>query len=300
MWNLDTPNIEAREAFKACISRAIASDKLAILTPYEEPVVEAADRFETACRAKNLHRLNVADFRPPASRMAAGDAKELKKMYNDRMAPKTAGGHAIYSRIFNLATKCPLCGVGTVRQLDHHLPKGFYPYLAVVPSNLVPVCSDCNHGKNDTVPRSHSEQTLHPYFDDIDQDRWLRAEFTEEIIEAGTEPTEGAGWTWQVRFYVEPPQHWDGRLAARVRHHFTAYGLDDLYRKQVADELTGIGYQLDLVLNSAGPSAVQQQLQDTAHSRARPRHNTWMVALYEALASNPWYYSGGFRIVAEG
>lgn len=168
-----------------------------------------------------------------------------------------------------------------------------------MPANLLPVCSDCNFLKNDQTPLNHEGQTLHPYFDDIEGERWLRAEF---IVEEPTMDGNVArsATSWKVRFFVEPPPDWDRHLAARVEHHFKVFWLAKLYEEQTADELTTIGLSLVEVFDAGNSEDVQAHLLDLARTRARPRQNNWMVALYEALAACSWYCSGGFRLVASG
>ncbi|MQS17631.1 hypothetical protein F7Q99_36950 [Streptomyces kaniharaensis] len=217
-------------------------------------------------------------------------------MYNRRMRGLEHPGRPIYERIKNLQPKCPLCGIGRVRQVDHHLPKSRYPYLAVAPVNLVPVCGDCNFVKLDQIPASKEEQTLHPYFDNVEDERWLRAEF---LIH---KPDNGDAGTvdWQVRFFVDPPDVWDPQLGARIIHHFNVFHLAEVYEAQVADELDTLGFMLETVFDGGGCEDVRAHLLDVAHQRTRPRQNNWMTALYEALAASDWYCSGGFTLVAAG
>jgi hypothetical protein len=117
---------------------------------------------------------------------------------------------------------------------------------------------------------------------------------------ASTPATVSNATTWYVRFFVDPPANWDQQLAARAKYHFDAFDLAKLYEEQAADELTGIELTLETAFDAGGSDDVRAHLLVMACSRARPRKNTWMVALYEGLASNPWYCSGGFRQVAAG
>lgn len=207
-------------------------------------------------------------------------------------------GRPVYDGIRNQRIKCPLCGIGAVRQVDHHLPKSVYPYLAVVLTNLLPVCSDCNFLKNDQIPISLVEQTLHPYFDNIENERWLYAEL---YVEAPALTANGAAATsWRVRFFVRPPSEQDPHRAARVAHHFKAFKLDKLYEEQTADELVTVGHALADVFDAGGSTDVRAYLLDLARFRTNGRLNNWMLALYEALAASDWYCSGGFRLVASG
>lgn len=47
---------------------------------------------------------------------------------------------------------CPVCGLGTIYQYDHFIPKGskypIYPFSSVNPKNLIPICQGCNGPKS--------------------------------------------------------------------------------------------------------------------------------------------------------
>jgi hypothetical protein len=172
-------------------------------------------------------------------------------------------------------------GQRVVTTLDHYLPKAHYPALAVAPLNLVPACSDCNKAKLAAIPRCATEVALHPYFDDIDDHRWLRA----EVI--ASDPA-------ALVFRVEPTAAWNDVLQRRVQHHFRAFGLAELYATEAAEELLHIRFQLQELSRLAGPHAVRSQLQDDATSCAHARPNGWRAASYEAWAASDWFCDGGF------
>ncbi|MEV5842210.1 hypothetical protein AB0M32_09550 [Streptomyces sp. NPDC051985] len=134
--------------------------------------------------------------------------------------------------------------------------------------------------KANTAPATADEQTLHPYFDDIDQDVWLTATVVEEIPCA-------------MQFAVTPPAHWTPELVRRVEGHFLAFGLGDLYALEASDELVGYnGYFTDLA--NQGSDVLRAHLADVADSQVAARRNHWQTATYRALSSNTWFCSGGF------
>ncbi|MCT9080475.1 hypothetical protein [Streptomyces fulvoviolaceus] len=282
-----------------CISSSISSAKLTLLTGYENAIVGAADVYEQACRTATLHELEPSAFAPDPSKKK--DADDLIDMYERRMDPHHPG-RPVYDEARNRPTKCPMCGVGSVRQVDHHMPKSGFPYLATVPINLLPICSDCNFAKNDRAPKRYVEQTLHPYFDDVDGERWLKSRLITQLPDGQTyeaQPHDRPA-NWFVNFYVDPPASWDPNLTARVAHHFEIFKLADLYEDQAADDLPGIELSIEEAFQAGGTADVRTQLEGLARSRARVHKNTWMVALYEGLASSDWFCSGGFRQVAAG
>jgi hypothetical protein len=164
-------------------------------------------------------------------------ADEMSAIYTGRMAKKGGPGRSIYDELMATPAhgRCPLCGHRQVSTLDHHLPKAHYPALAVAPVNLVPSCMDCNKAKTNTFPLASEDETLHPYFDDIEDDPWLRADVIHTAPAA-------------LRFYVDPPAEWDDTITARVRLHFKIIGLGALYAAQAAEEMLNIRHYLSQAL----------------------------------------------------
>lgn len=82
--------------------------------------------------------------------------------------------------------------------------------------------------------------TLHPYYDNVEQERWLCARVHET-----SPPT--------VRFEVRPPKSWPSGLTDRVRRHFATFDLGLLYSMQAARLISGIQARLDLLLREGDP-----------------------------------------------
>lgn len=227
----------------------------------------AADAYEQACRTSTLHHLRPAAFAPLSHQKRHKDA--LIAMYERRMGPGHPG-RPVYEEARNRKTKCPMCGVGSVRQVDHHMPKSVYPYLAAVPINLLPICSDCNFEKKDRAPACYAEQTLHPYFDDIDEGRWLRARLITRSADGRVfqaNPLDSPA-SWVIEFYVDLPTSWDAKLAERVKYHFKTFKLGLLYEDQAADDLPGIELSIEEAFQAGGAPDVRTHLAGLARSRA--------------------------------
>ena len=225
MWTLVRPAHTARETYAVCISRVRDQELKARLDGVTQAIVDASAQFEAAAACQTLHMIARAA-------MVGGSVTkdEMEAVYTQRMAKKGSPGRDIYDALISAPAqrRCPLCGQRSVTTLDHHLPKAHYPALAVAPLNLVPSCSDCNEAKLDTIPRNASDVSLHPYFDDIDDERWLRA----DVIE--TRPA-------ALVFRVEASSMWSDLLQLRVRNHFRTFRLEELYATQAAEELLNIG-----------------------------------------------------------
>jgi 5-methylcytosine-specific restriction endonuclease McrA len=278
MIKLNRPNLVARNVFATCISRIRDTGLKQRMVAVTEDVVLASDQYDNLAAQNRLSQILQQE-------VVGGvvSTNEMEAVYTQRMAKKGAPGREIYDEIFNSAPqgKCPLCGQRMVSTLDHHLPKARYPALAVTPLNLVPACADCNKAKLASVPENASEEALHPYFDDIEGDRWLYAEVVEVDPAA-------------VRFYVEPPEHWDDVLSSRVALHFRTLGLAILYAAEAADELSNIRHQLLSIHKAGGMELVRQELYDREISCRQARLNGWRAATFEAFAQSEWFCDGGF------
>lgn len=279
MIKLHRPVQDAGDVFSTCISRVRNAQLKARLEGVLQAVVDASAAFDDAASHTRLHQIIPQDTVGGLVTQA-----EMEDVYTNRMAKKKAPGRDIYDALFTSAPqgKCPLCGHRTVSTLDHHLPKAHYPALAVAPLNLVPACSDCNKSKLASLPANATEETLHPYFDDIDGDRWLYA----EVIHS--RPT-------RLRFFVQAPAHWSDVLRLRVEGHFRTLELGRLYSTEAADELLNIRHQLQSLYESGGAALVQIELRERAESCQHARRNGWRTATYDAFAASDWFCDGGFE-----
>lgn len=213
-------------------------------------------------------------------------SKELEDVYTYRMAKQGTPGRKVYDKLKIAAPYgvCPLCFHRSVTTIDHYLPKAKYPRLSVVPINLVPSCSDCNKSKLSDYPTSSEKESLHPYYDDIENDLWLKA-----IVNYSTPPT--------IQFKVTPCEDWADLLTERVKNHFESLKLNELYSTQAAVEMAQINYRLLNIYNVLGATGVRDHLLEGAETRSHANINSWQTALYSAIANDNWFCDGGFRFV---
>lgn len=277
MWKLEKPVRAAGPTYATCISRVNAGLK-ARLDAVKQDIVDASNAFETAADTASLHTL-------PHPSLVGGDITktEMVAVYTDRFAKKGSAGRHIYDELFTAPRhgRCPLCGERSVSTLDHHLPKAHYIALAVAPLNLVPACFDCNRAKLEMVPQCSEEETLHPYFDDVENELWVKALVLQMAPAA-------------LRFFVEPPDNWDILKSDRVRHHFKTLRLAALYAAVSAEELSNIRYELSGLYDKGGTEFVREHLLDRAESCRRNHVNSWQTATYAAISNDAWFCGGGF------
>lgn len=284
MWRINPPTQTASACFRVCTSRVRDQDLKKRLRGAEEHIIASDLAYVAAAKTTSLHALKAGKF----SISPEVADQELIRIYEDRMARKGSAGREIYDELILAAKdgRCPLCGQRQVSTLDHHLPKSLFPTLAVNPNNLVPACADCNKLKLDAVPMSSEQETLHPYFDNIEDVTWLKAGVIEVAPAA-------------LRFYVEPPASWSSITALRVERHFKTFKLGKLYAAQSAYELSNIRFYLEQVYSASstgGRERVRKHLEDQAESRRRANVNSWQTATYQALAKSDWYCDGGFSV----
>jgi hypothetical protein len=280
MRKLDKPPHPPSDVFLTCISR-VRDERLKVRLEAVEPyVVAAATTFDTAAANIQLHTI-------PTHNSVGGGVRvsrdEMVAVYDGRMVPKDSPGRHIYDDIITAAPqgRCPLCGQRDVTTLDHHLPKAHFPALAVVPVNLVPSCSDCNKAKLAVLPQTQEEETLHPYYDDFEAERWLEATVIESRPAA-------------LKFEVRPPATWGSVNSLRATNHFEVFKLGTLYASQAAAELSNIRHFLMGVHSKAGTEGVRLHLTEMSASCEEVNLNSWQSATYRALSSSRWYYEGGF------
>jgi hypothetical protein len=280
MIKMDAPDLLPSDVFAECISRIRDPGLKLRMVAISQLVVAASADFNRLATQTRLHQ-----FVRQAVVGGIVTAAEMEVVYTQRMAKKSAPGRDAYDELFNSAPngKCPLCGHRAVSTLDHHLPKAHYPVLAVVPLNLVPACGDCNKSKLAALPTNANQEAMHPYFDNIDGDRWL---FAEVVI----------GTPAALRFRVHAPTAWNAVLAERVALHFKTLGLGALYSAESADELLNIRGQLEMIHEAGGAALVETELRERASSCRGARMNGWRTAAFDAFADSAWFCDGGFRL----
>jgi hypothetical protein len=280
MRSLVRPTYTARYTYELCaksVRDAAIAKKLKLLAP----AVEDAESMYLALSTFFMLFGFVDETIGEKSR-----SDEMIRLYTDILSRKGSKARHIYDQIRSAPKGdiCPLCGQRLVSTLDHYLEKARFPVLAVAPLNLVPSCADCNIVRAQQKAKCPSDQTLHPYFDNVDDQVWLVASVCE------LEPV-------AVKFVVIKPDSWDEMKFQRIRSHFRVFALGTLYSTHAAAEMAGIRYALESVFHRGGPEGLQSHLAEQALSRSQTHRNSWQGALYTALRDSGWFCSGGFRSI---
>ena len=281
MRQLPMPGSNSADVVNLCLNATTDLALLGRLQAIVPNLAASAAAYQANAVAERL------DLQARVLGLGAVTKAELVDLYSTHLSAAKGAARGVYDQIKNAAPhkKCPLCGVGTVAVLDHHLPKARYPDLSVVPANLVPACHFCNDTKKARFPATAGEQTLHPYYDArLIGSRWLTA-----VIDPGPPLT--------VTYVPAPPAAWPHVDCDRVRRHFAVCGIGIVFASNANDELGTLKPWLTALEARGGAPEVHAHLAEQAAIHA-PRVNSWQFSLYEALANDAGFVGGGFHAIA--
>lgn len=279
MRRLVKPDYDVGDILDTCISNIASADLKSRLIGIKPLLRTAASDYEVAATNSKLYEIKSIDGVDPDV-----TTDEMVNLYDQKLVKLKQPGRTIYEKIRSapINDRCPLCAQGIVGSLDHYLPKSDFPVYAITATNLVPACDKCNKIKLKQSATKPEEQTLHPYFDDVENELWLKA----QVIE--TSPA-------TFSFYVDPPLHWDEILKARTKHHFDLFKLNKLYISYAADLLTDIRYTLNTLYVETGTQGVKDHLNQQALSCSKAQVNSWQTSTYQVMTDSNWFCDGGFK-----
>jgi len=274
------PLVSPAHLLNACIGGVADVGRAARINAAVPTLLNTAATLNAQAATKSLQNI------PRVTGVGAATKDDLLSLYVDQMSDAKGSARAYYDLIKNASPngKCPLCGVGQVRTLDHHLPKSRYPDLSVCPFNLVPACDFCQSGKLAKYPTNAGEQTLHPYYDDFTGEQWIFA-------------TLNTGGDLALVFHVAAPPAWPAVDQQRVLRHFTVFKLALVYTSNANDDLSTLRERLNSLGAAGGAIAVQAYLDDE-RDRWALRVNSWQHVMYQTLAAQAWFVNGGYLNIA--
>ncbi|MGG0359199.1 MULTISPECIES: HNH endonuclease [Bacillus cereus group] len=273
MRSLPKPSFTQKEILESCISNISDSTFVETLQSKQTDFDEWYRTYNTRAQANELHLIDEETC------IIEGIATtNLKKLYSDKLSKIGQPARWYYDEIFDLSLDkmCTCCGYRPSDSLDHILAKTKYPALSINPLNLVPTCLACNKKKSSAKSENSATNYLHPYYDNIDDEFWLKAK-----LEVNTPLV--------VNFYVIKPSSWDDIKFNRVKLHFERFSLNKLYQIYLATELAAKIYSFQTIFTSSGPDALKSELEKEANNFKRLAKNTWQYSLYEELSSNSWF-----------
>lgn len=285
MRNLKPPVFEAAAVFEDCVRSVGNAVKRADFTKAKSQFVNAESAYLHAAQNHALYQLPSSSEENGEILFGSLTKGDIKSLYSAQMVPASKVARQHYDKLLMSSPqrKCPFCGFGRATTLDHFLNKSDYPWLSIVPINLVPACKDCNHGKGTSRADSASDQTIHPYFEsgELAAEQWLFASVRQ------TTPL-------TLDYRADPPTKWEKALRKRVERHFVSFDLKARFAIEAATELAVLRFTLKRLHAVAGRAVVAQHLAVIASGEEEVFRNSWKAALYQALAGSDWYIDGGY------
>lgn len=274
MIRLKKPELCQSKILDDCIDNIIDSKRRQRLSNLKKEIVELSHSYD--CLAEQGKLLGIKGKEISDSYANKGD---LLFLYSSKFSKKGELARQYYDKIKLSAPngKCPQCGQQLVSTLDHYLPKSQYPLLSVVQYNLVPCCYDCNRHKLSQSAKSHTKETMHPYYDDFDDEIWLRA----AIIE---------GKDIAFDFYVCKPEKWSMEKFERVKNHFRVFQLNNIYKPYAAEWAVEESKSLSRLLKKTDKKTVEDDICDRMKDVQSTHKNTWKYAVYKAIFYSEWFW----------
>lgn len=276
MKSIPKPAMKAKDVFLECISTV---NDIQLKQDYDncKDIIEDAELdFDQKFPLYQIHQISQ-------NNIVLGNIgkEEMEKVYTYRMVKTTMPGNKFYNILKSSAPygKCPLCSIRSVDTLDHYLPKAKFPVFSVTPLNLIPACTPCNVGKKISFPTNSTEQTFHPYYDNVETESWIKANVLQ------TNPI-------SFNYFVDCPDHWSQTQKDRAENHFNAFKLNELFSSHANEELRGSRLQLQNLFNS-NPSLLINHLNDSYLSRLELGVNSWQSVMYYSLLNDDWFIQGG-------
>jgi hypothetical protein len=284
MRKLVKPSFDIEEFYKTCVSGVGSNNSKYRLLMWSDKIITAAKKYDDKSKLHELSEvvddiLNEGELHT----VPLVKSENLISLYKNQVAKKERPGRFIYNLLMVTQNRqCPFCSVGRVKNLDHFLPKAYFSIFSVTPINLVPSCRDCNLDKKAEFAKEIRQQTLHPYYDDASKTQWLFARVAEESIPP------------VVEYYTDDSEIDDANLASKVKAHFEAYDLNNIFIDKAADRLSEIHFDCGVRYNRDGSQGLKSYLLEQKKSSEKIHKNSWLVAFYGGLASSEWYCNGGF------
>ena len=287
MKKINPPSVSFIISYETCVKNVQEERKRNQFISAKNNLSNSASEYITLATNNMLYTLNPINRSLGDNVLVSGDITkaDLIRLYDYQMINKIEP-RKIYDTIkVSTNGKCPICfEIGTVRTLEHYLPKAKFPQFSVHPANLIPSCRDCNFDKSSVHASTHQEQPLHPYYDKdcFYNEVWLHARVRWENI-----PT--------IEYYSSPPDHWIDADKERIQHYFKESHLGNKFTQRASEELRNIIDQRnnEKLLKNFSMLQFKEHLQERLNASSYlPNH--WLLVMYRALASDSEFHSHDF------
>ncbi len=278
MLKLNMPTLTPRKAFDLCKDGIGISELKKRFNEGIGNLCLLADEYQSKAIEGELFKIPPLPKNIDHDFVVAGNLtkSELTNLYEYYLREKEKPGRIIYDTLMVSAKeKCPFCGgIGRPKNLDHFIPKAFFPQFSIIPLNLIPSCRDCNmDGKGQAFASVASEQIIHPYLD-------KSIFFTQKWVYAKIETYDPCS----IEYFVYPPDNWIPVDKERVTTHFHNFELSKRYSIQAAEELSILIDQRKGIMKKFSPDEFREYLSSFTNSPIFINH--WKKVMYHCLAND--------------
>ena len=274
MWKLPAPDCTNAEAhLKTALTYATEKPKFAYSDNQKANLLSAYEKYD-ATKGRPDKTLLVR-------RLGPRFLEAIQQAYNE--VQESGRLASLRNNLKIRVQKCPFCGFGEVRDLDHQLPRSVYKAFAIYPKNLIPCCHPCNNKKRSVAGDEPNEQFPHVYLDEMPTERFFFA--NADISDEGL----------TVLFEVRPCVDISSDLLQRLRFLVERLELNTRYQAEVNSFITSHRPAIELVAEG-GAGSLRDFLLKNFESSARDYGlNHWQTAFWDCLANSDEFCQGGYR-----
>lgn len=285
MRYIDKPKFDYKKVYTLCVNGIGDAKDMKKLHAASMKVYTECDLYINYSNTMDWYKIPPNTLHEDTVIYGDVTKKQFKNLYTNQFVGQTKKARIVYDNLFNISpfNICPFCGFSPVETLDHYLPKAKFPYLSVLPVNLVPSCNKCNKGKSSGIATKKNKQTLHPYYDNVNQEQWLFARLKEEDF-------------LRIEFYVKVPDSYSPSIKERINTHFIDYHLAERFSIEAASRLATLREVFVANAPKVDPLFyVREQLKVDVDTEFKLHKNSWETAMYQALYASDWYCQIGFQ-----
>lgn len=189
------------------------------------------------------------------------------------------------SELQSKVKRCPICGIGPAKELDHYLAKAHYQVFAIYVRNLVPICHDCNNSKKTHGTGTANERFIHAYFDQLPEDH-LSVELALENDALLT------------TYGVSDLSVGNEEIEQRIGFQLGRLRLSERWSDEVIIYLSAHEDALESAFDADGAQGVAQFLTRQAIKEERRfGRSSWRPVLLRALSNSEEFCDNGFNAI---
>lgn len=283
MMRLDEPKFSFKEAIDETIKGITGNNELKQRAlNSEQAIISVEIDYIANAKIDSLHIIKpIIPTKIKDEKIVSDLTKsDFTNLYDNYFVDEKKPARKIYNTLLNSAKdECPFCGgIGKPRNLDHFLPKKFFPQYSILPFNLIPSCRDCNmDGKATVYAKKAEEQIIHPYLSDekFFNQQWIFAKYNT----AKNNNEEG-----EFNYFTQPPQEWSDIEKLIAKNHFTAFNLEKIYSTEAAALLGTCLKQINNLKKLNLDNSIIKHTLFSPDVTSDLFKNHWRKIMYQALA----------------